>query len=118
MNKGNLINIEVYMKRENFKIKENSSLKKAIPFFILLFFCAVKGYCKNEEKTKSALAVIERLIGNRASEFELSIIENKENNKSDWFEIETTSNQVKIKASNNTAICYAAYNFLLSLIHI
>ncbi|SEP03967.1 alpha-N-acetylglucosaminidase [Flavobacterium sp. CF108] len=102
----------VYMKRENFKIKKNSSLKKAVPFFILLFFCAVKGYCKNEEKTKNALAVIERLIGNRASEFELSIIENKENNKSDWFEIETTSSQVKIKASNNTAICYAAYNFL------
>lgn len=100
------------MKRENFKIKKGSSLKKAVPFFILLFFCAVKGYCKNEEKTKSALAVIERLIGNRASEFELSIIENKENNKSDWFEIETTNNQVKIKASNNTAICYAAYNFL------
>ncbi|WP_316634016.1 alpha-N-acetylglucosaminidase [uncultured Flavobacterium sp.] len=100
------------MKRENFKIKKNSSLKKAVPFFILLFFCAVKGYCKNEEKTKSALAVIERLIGNRASEFELSIIENKENNKSDWFEIETINNQVKIKASNNTAICYAAYNFL------
>ncbi|WP_073488520.1 MULTISPECIES: alpha-N-acetylglucosaminidase [unclassified Flavobacterium] len=100
------------MKRENFKIKKNSSLKKAVPFFILLFFCAVKGYCKNEEKTKNALAVIERLIGNRASEFELSIIENKENNKSDWFEIETTSSQVKIKASNNTAICYAAYNFL------
>ena len=58
------------------------------------------------------MAVIERLIGNRVSEFELSIIENKENNKSDWFEIETTSNQVKIKASNNTAICYAAYIFL------
>ncbi|WP_233566142.1 MULTISPECIES: alpha-N-acetylglucosaminidase [unclassified Flavobacterium] len=56
--------------------------------------------------------MIERLIGNRASEFELSIIEDKENNKSDWFEIETLNNQVKIKASNNTAICYAAYNFL------
>ncbi|RKR04574.1 alpha-N-acetylglucosaminidase [Flavobacterium sp. 90] len=100
------------MKKENFKIKKNSFLKKVVPFFILLFFCAFKGYSKNDEKTKSAFAVIERLIGNRASEFELSIIEDKENNKSDWFEIETLNNQVKIKASNNTAICYAAYNFL------
>ncbi|BDU27003.1 alpha-N-acetylglucosaminidase [Flavobacterium sp. GSB-24] len=78
---------------------------------MLLFFCVVKVYCKNEEKIESAQKVIERLIGNRASEFELSIIENK-GNKLDWFEIETTNNKVKIKASNNTAVCYAAYNFL------
>ncbi|GAA6773940.1 alpha-N-acetylglucosaminidase [Flavobacterium sp. CGRL2] len=71
----------------------------------------MKVYCKNEEKIESAQKVIERLIGNRASEFELSIIENK-GNKLDWFEIETTNNKVKIKASNNTAVCYAAYNFL------
>lgn len=100
------------MKRENSKIKMGKSLKMAVPLFIVLFFCAFKGYSQNDEKTKKALAVIERLIGNRANEFELTIVENKENNKSDWFEIETTSHQVKIKASNNTAICYAAYNFL------
>jgi len=100
------------MKRENFKIKKSKSLKKVIPFFALLFFLTTNGYSKNDEKTKSAFAVIERLIGNRANEFELSIVENKENNKADWFEIETTNNKVQIKASNNTALCYAAYNFL------
>ena len=99
------------MKRENFKIKKYNSLKMAVSV-MLLFLCSFKGYSKNEENTKDALAVIERLIGNRASEFELSIIENKENNKSDWFEIETKNNRVQIKGSNNTAICYAAYNFL------
>ncbi|KIQ25536.1 alpha-N-acetylglucosaminidase [Flavobacterium sp. MEB061] len=99
------------MKRENLKSKKYNSLKMAVSVFMLLFLCSFKGYSKNEENTKHALAVIERLIGNRASEFELSIVENKEN-KSDWFEIETKNNQVKIKASNNTAICYAAYNFL------
>ncbi|PBJ10208.1 alpha-N-acetylglucosaminidase [Flavobacterium sp. ACN6] len=100
------------MKSENFKIKKHHSLKLAVSVFTLLFFCAFKGYSKNDEKTKSAFEAIERLIGNRASEFELSIIENKDNKKSDWFEIETTNNRVKITGSNNTAICYAAYNFL------
>ncbi|WP_281866065.1 alpha-N-acetylglucosaminidase [Flavobacterium sp. GSB-24] len=99
------------MKKENFLNKKHGSLKRIVPFFMLLFFCVVKVYCKNEEKIESAQKVIERLIGNRASEFELSIIENK-GNKLDWFEIETTNNKVKIKASNNTAVCYAAYNFL------
>jgi len=101
----------VYMKRKNFKIKKCNSLK-IVSLFILSFFCAFTGYSKNEEKTKEAFAVIERLIGNRASDFELTIIDKKEVNKSDWFEIETTGSQVKIKASSNTAICYAAYNFL------
>ena len=100
------------MKREHLKIKKYNSLKMAVSVFMLLCLCSFKGYSRNEENTKDALAVIERLIGNRASEFELSIVENKENNKSDWFEIETKNNQVKIKGSNNTAICYAAYNFL------
>jgi len=100
------------MKRENLKSKKYNSLKMAASVFMLLFLCSFKGYSKNEENTKDALAVIERLIGNRASEFELSIVENKENNKSDWFEIETKNNRVQIKGSNNTAICYAAYNFL------
>ncbi|WP_338839556.1 alpha-N-acetylglucosaminidase [Flavobacterium ginsenosidimutans] len=93
------------MKRVNLKIK------KAVPVFVLLFFCAVNGYSKTSEETKSAFAVIERLIGSRANEFELNIVENKNQDK-DWFEVEATKNLVKIKASNNTALCYAAYNFL------
>lgn len=101
----------MYMKRENLKIKKYNPLKMAVFVFMLLFLCSFKGHSKKEENTKDALAVVERLIGNRASEFELNIVENKEN-KSDWFEIETKNNQVIIKGSNNTAICYAAYNFL------
>lgn len=65
------------MKSENFKIKKSSSLKLAVIAFMLLFFGPVKGYCQNEEKTKSAFGVIERLVGSRANEFQLSIDENK-----------------------------------------
>ncbi|WP_278021459.1 alpha-N-acetylglucosaminidase N-terminal domain-containing protein [Flavobacterium ginsengisoli] len=89
------------MKRVNLKIKN------AVPLFVLLFFCALNGYSKNDEKTKSASAVIERLIGSRVNEFELTISENKNQDK-DWFEVEATTNLVKIKASNNTALCYAS----------
>lgn len=99
------------MKSENFKIKKSSSLKLAVIAFMLLFFGPVKGYCQNEEKTKSAFGVIERLVGSRANEFQLSVDENKKSN-SEWFEIETENNLVKIKGSTNTAICYAVYNFL------
>jgi len=99
------------MKRENFSIKRKSSLKNVISIFILLFFCVVKGYSQNNENTRSAFEVIERLVGNRAADFQLSLVKS-ENIQADWFEIETTNNVVKIKGSNNTAICYAAYNFL------
>ncbi|GGF05528.1 alpha-N-acetylglucosaminidase [Flavobacterium limi] len=63
------------------------------------------------DNTKSAQAVIERLIGNRAKEFELHLIENK-NQGQDSFEVETTDNKVKINATSNIAICYGAYTFL------
>ncbi|KFC58932.1 alpha-N-acetylglucosaminidase [Flavobacterium gilvum] len=78
----------------------------------MLFFLASNAYCKNDGNSKSALAVIERLIGNRANEFDVNIVENKNQTQSDWFEVETVANRVKIKATSNTAICYAAYNFL------
>ncbi len=99
------------MKSENFKIKKGSSLKLAVMVFVLLFSGSIKGFCQNQEKTKSAFGVIERLVGNRAGEFQLTISEDQKS-KSDWFEIETADNKVMIKASSNTAICYAAYNFL------
>lgn len=97
------------MKRITIKFKNSSLLKMTLPFFALLFFCSANGQNKNDEKTKNAKAVIERLIGNRVNEFEIHIIENQ--NK-DWFEVETANNLVKISGSDNTAICYAAYNFL------
>jgi alpha-N-acetylglucosaminidase len=100
------------MRKECLKIKNYNSFKRAISFFVILFFLAPDGYCKNEKNTKSALAVIEKLIGNRAAEFELSIIENQQHDKGDWFEVETTANTVKIKGTSNIVICYAAYHFL------
>lgn len=100
------------MKSENFKIKKSDSLKKTAMVLLLLFAGSAKGFCQNEEKTKSAFEVIERLVGNRAGEFQLNIVEDKKNTNADWFAIETENNLVKIKASNNTTICYAAYNFL------
>lgn len=99
------------MKKENSNIKSENPFKNVILIFFLLLFFAVKVYSQNSENTKSAFGVIERLVGNRAVDFQLSLVESK-NHQTDWFEIETTDNLVKIKASNNTAICYAAYNFL------
>ncbi|KFF02632.1 alpha-N-acetylglucosaminidase [Flavobacterium reichenbachii] len=98
------------MKGKNFKITSRNFINKGAPFFIMLFFITSVGYCKSDEKTKSSLAVIERLIGSRANEFDLEVI--KDPSKSNWFEVETTNNRVKITASDHTAICYAAYNFL------
>jgi len=57
-------------------------------------------------------ALLKRLIGNRSAEFQLSVVEKKDKILPDWFEVETDNNHVKIKASNNTALCYAAYTFL------
>ncbi|WP_281233972.1 alpha-N-acetylglucosaminidase [Flavobacterium gelatinilyticum] len=99
------------MKRDYPKIKNCTSLKKSILFFVLLLLFTPDIY-GNSEKTKSAQAVLERLIGSRASEFELSLIEDQNRKDADWFEIETTADKVKIKGATNTAICYAAYNFL------
>jgi alpha-N-acetylglucosaminidase len=100
------------MKKKCLKTKNCNSLKTVIPFFVMLFFFTPNAYCKNEETTKSSIAVLERLIGNRANEFEVSIVENKGQITSDWFEIETTAKRVKIKGTSNAVICYAAYVFL------
>lgn len=100
------------MRRECLKVKNYNSLKFAIPFFILLFFLVPNAYSQNDENTESAKAVLERLIGKRANEFELTIVENQLQGQSDWFEVVTKGKNVKIQATSNTAICYAAYNFL------
>jgi alpha-N-acetylglucosaminidase len=98
------------MKKEKVEIKNRNFLKKVIPFLGMLFFFAPSVY--GNESTTSSQEVLERLIGNRANEFELSIVENKDKTNSDWFEVESTANRVKIKGSSNAVICYAAYNFL------
>ncbi len=100
------------MRRASSKIKKETALKSAFTFFLLSFFLMPNANAQNREKTKSSFTVIERLIGNRANEFDLEIIENKEKTSADWFEITTTENGVKIKATSNTTICYAAYHFL------
>lgn len=100
------------MRRECLKVKNYNSLKFAIPFFILLFFLVPNAYSQNDENTESAKAVLERLIGKRVNEFELTIVENQIQGQSDWFEVVTKGKNVKIQATSNTAICYAAYNFL------
>lgn len=93
--------------------KKRFNLVKTNTAFLLLFcFFVSRGYCKNETNTKSSFAAIERLIGNRAKEFDLHIIENNVATNSDWFEIETIGKRVKISGTSNTVICYAAYTFL------
>ncbi len=100
------------MKTDYSRIKKETALGGTFSYFLVLFFLIFNVYSQNRENTKSSFAVIERLIGNRANDFELEIIENKETADSDWFEVEATPNAVKIKATSNTVICYATYNFL------
>ncbi|MGQ7944650.1 alpha-N-acetylglucosaminidase [Flavobacterium sp. WC2509] len=95
------------------KTLNNNKVMKILASFLAVFFLFVtNGYCKNQNDTKTASAVLERLIGNRANEFDLSIVENKDSKEADWFEVETSANRVKIRATSNTALCYASYNFL------
>ncbi|PXY46701.1 alpha-N-acetylglucosaminidase [Flavobacterium hydrophilum] len=100
------------MKSEYPEIKNYHSLinNSVILFFIILFFLGSDSYCQNADK-KNADAVLERLLGNRAKEFDLHIMENKSQNP-DSFEVETTESKVIIKGTSNTVICYAAYTFL------
>ncbi|WP_281336506.1 alpha-N-acetylglucosaminidase [Flavobacterium eburneipallidum] len=100
------------MKRSGFKIRNDKSLKNGVAFVALLFFLVPNIYAQNGSDTKSAREVLERLIGNRANEFELAIIKNKNQNNSDSFEVETIGNSVKIKGTSNVTLCYAAYSFL------
>jgi alpha-N-acetylglucosaminidase len=95
-------------------IKEifNKRIIKTLVSLVLFLFFVTNGYCKNETDPQSVSAVLERLIGKRANEFEFLIVENKDVNEADWFEVETTGNHVKIKATSNTALCYATYHFL------
>jgi alpha-N-acetylglucosaminidase len=90
----------------------NKLMKKVVSFLVVFFLFVTNGYCKNNNDTQPASAVLERLIGKRADQFEVSIVVNKDPNKADWFEMETTPNRVKIKGTSNAVICYAAYSFL------
>ena len=100
------------MKRVSLEMINYKPLMSGIAFFVILFFLTPNAYSKNEENAKNSIAVIERLIGNRANDFDISIVENKDQINSDWFEVETTANRVKIKGTSNAVICYAAYTFL------
>ena len=99
------------MRSECLKIK-SSVINSVIPFLVMLFLLAPNVYSQIDKDTKSSIAVIERLIGNRAKEFDLHIADSKDQNNSDSFEVETVGNRVKITATSNASICYAAYNFL------
>lgn len=101
-----------YMERENLKIKSGNPSKTVVLFFVLLFLLVAKGYCQNGENTKSSIAVLERLIGDRAKDFDLYIIESNDQIGSDSFEVETTGNRIKIRGTSNASICYGAYTFL------
>ena len=92
--------------------RNNDKVLGRIILLMLLFLGATNAYCQNKETTKSAKEVLERLIGKRAAEFDLSIMENKNPANADSFEVETTANRVKIKGTSNAVLCYAAYTFL------
>jgi alpha-N-acetylglucosaminidase len=93
-------------------LNNNRLTKQGVSLLFLFLLFLTNGYCKEEKDTGPSAAVLERLIGKRAKEFDLHIVENKDSNKADWFEIESNGNQVKITGTSNTVICYAAYNFL------
>lgn len=90
----------------------NNRVIKGVVSFVIFFLFVTNAYCKNEKDTQTVSGVLERLIGKRANEFDFLIIENKKSDGVDWFEVETIGNRVKIKATSNTALCYAAYSFL------
>ncbi|MGO4770502.1 alpha-N-acetylglucosaminidase [Flavobacterium sp. W22_SRS_FK3] len=99
------------MRSECLKIK-SYLINSVSPFLAMLFLFAPNVYSQIDKDTKSSFAVIERLIGNRAKEFDLHIASSTDQNNSDSFEVETIGNRVKITATSNTSICYAAYTFL------
>lgn len=99
------------MRKKSIK-NRNSKRFKIIPLLGILFLLASNAYAKTTDDSKIASEVLERIIGNRANEFDLRIVENKDQSNSDWFEVETSANRVKIQGTSNTAICYAAYHFL------
>ncbi|WP_304197848.1 alpha-N-acetylglucosaminidase [Flavobacterium alvei] len=96
------------MRRNGWAIKTRS----VFSFFVMLILAVTTVYGSNEGKTKEAAAVLERLIGKRSNEFDLTIVEKKSPTPTEWFEVKATAKRVQIKASSNTAICYAAYHFL------
>ncbi|HEX9601480.1 MAG TPA: alpha-N-acetylglucosaminidase [Mariniflexile sp.] len=100
------------MRKPALNNKTYNSLKIPVQFILWMLFLFFNISCKNTEETKSSLAVIEKLIGSRVNEFELSIVENSKSDHADWFEIKTTANKVTIQGTSNTTICYTAYNFL------
>lgn len=92
--------------------KTRNSLQIKI-YLSFLFLCVTSIlYPQNAGDLDAPQALLKRLIGNRSAEFQLSVVEKKDKILPDWFEVETDNNRVKIKASNNTALCYAAYTFL------
>lgn len=96
------------MRRNGWAIKTRS----VFSFFVMLLLAVPMVYGSNEGKTKEAAAVLERLMGKRSNEFDLTIVEKKSPTPTEWFEVKATAKRVQIKASSNTAICYAAYHFL------
>lgn len=99
------------MRKLGLEMNKYKVLGKRI-LLMLLFLGATDAYSQNKETTKSATAVLQRLVGKRAAEFDLGIIENKNPANADSFEVTTTANRVKIKGTSNAVLCYAAYTFL------
>lgn len=93
------------------EIVKNRIMKRLISFLVVFLF-VTNGYSKNGKDTQMAYGVLERLIGKRVNEFDFFIVDNKDSNGEDWFEVKTIKNRVKIKATSNTALCYATYRFL------
>lgn len=92
--------------------KTRNSLQIKIYLSFLLLCVTSILYPQSAGELDAPQALLKRLIGNRSAEFQLSVVEKKDKILPDWFEVETDNNHVKIKASNNTALCYAAYTFL------
>lgn len=95
------------LKKGNFKF-----LGSIAPYLLVFFWGTALVYGQKGEDTKTAKAVLERLVGKRAADFDLSIVPNKNPANADSFEVETTPNRVKIKGTSNAVLCRAAYTFL------
>lgn len=100
------------MKKENLEIKTYNSLVNVSLVLLMFLIGSANNYGQNGASTKAASAVLGRLIGNRANEFEMSIRNNLNPNSAESFEITAIANKVKIIGSSNAVLCYAAYTYL------
>ncbi len=103
------------MKKKQLKIENYIRLNVLTKSLLIISFLMCILACVNkqdvvEDKTKAVYNVLEKLIGSRAKTFKFKL--NNTEQSGDTYNIEVADNIVNISGSSQTALCYAAYNYL------